>query len=168
MRIVKHRLLEMIPALQVFLDVDGKRCYPSLLCPHALTSAFTIVCADLEEIDKLELYVERTSTVIVYCSDGYFRSCNCMRELIASTVKQKPVIALVDPEATKGGLSLDQVHAQLMNAEPEHFPRWNFDAEETPRAQALYDHLFMSDPIDWNRTQSHASELWAAQTPATG
>ena len=61
---------------------------------------------------------------------------------------------LVDPEATKGGLSLDQVHAQLMNAEPEHFTTWNFDAEETPRAQALYDHLFMSDPIDWNRARN--------------
>jgi hypothetical protein len=42
MRIVKQRLLEMIPDVQVFLDVD-----------------------DLEEIGDLEGYIERSLSVLV-------------------------------------------------------------------------------------------------------
>ena len=53
MRIVKQRLLEMIPELVVFLDVD-----------------------DLEDIENLGQYIERTSTVLVFCSQGYFQSKN--------------------------------------------------------------------------------------------
>ena len=47
MRIVKQRLVEMLPDIRCFLDVD-----------------------DLEEIGDLEGYIDRTSTVLVYCSNG--------------------------------------------------------------------------------------------------
>ena len=39
-----------------------------------------------------------------------------MRELVASTRKMKTIIALLDPDTSKGGLSLAQVHAQLLEA----------------------------------------------------
>lgn len=47
MRIIKQRLLEMVPNLSVFLDVD-----------------------DLQEIGDLEGYIDRTRTVLVVCSQA--------------------------------------------------------------------------------------------------
>ena len=51
MRVVKQRLLELLPDLNVFLDVD-----------------------DLEDISDLEGYVARSHRVLVFCSTGYFES----------------------------------------------------------------------------------------------
>jgi len=128
MRIVKQRLVEMIPDLVVFLDVD-----------------------DLKEIGDLEGYIDRTSTVLVYCSKGYFTSKNCMRELVASTVKQKPIIALIDPDASRGGLSLVEVQAQLTEADAL-YEKWGFNTEAGAlHGKALKDHLFAHEPIEWNR-----------------
>ena len=127
MRIVKQRLLEMIPDLKAFLDVD-----------------------DLEEIGGLEGYIERTSTVLVFCSKGYFISKNCMRELVSTVQTQKPIIALMEPEALHGGLTTAEIHIQLIEAEG-HYEKWGFQRETTPTGQALYDHLFAHDAIEWNR-----------------
>ena len=53
MRVIKQRLLEMIPGLQIFLDVD-----------------------DLEDIANLGGYIDRSDAILVYCSRGYFESKN--------------------------------------------------------------------------------------------
>jgi len=128
MRIVKQRLLEMIPNLSCFLDVD-----------------------DLEEIGDLEGYIDRTSTILIYCSRGYFTSKNCMRELVSSTVKQKPIIALVDLEASRGGLTLEEVQSQLVDADA-FYDKWAFNNEsDAPRAKSLYEHLTAYESIEWNR-----------------
>ena len=127
MRIVKQRLFEMMPDLVVFLDVD-----------------------DLEEIGDLEGYIERTQTVLIYCSDGYFRSQNCMRELVSSTVQQKPTIALLDMDMARGGLTQQQVHQRLLLAE-DSYERWDFDRNETPSGRELYEALFATEPIEWTR-----------------
>ena len=50
MRVVKQRLKEMVPDLEVFLDVD-----------------------DLEEIGDLEGYIKRSRIILVYCSNGCVR-----------------------------------------------------------------------------------------------
>ena len=126
MRIVKQRLLEMLPDARVFLDVD-----------------------DLEEIGDLEGYIDRTATVLVYCSRGYFTSKNCMRELVAATKTQTPIIALVDPDSSRGGLSVDEVQTQLEEANG-YYGKWGFDAAAPP-GQDLYKHLFASDAIMWSR-----------------
>ena len=68
MRIVKQRLLEMIPGMRVFLDVD-----------------------DLEDISDLEGYISRSLAVLVFCSAGYFESRNCIRELRSAMVHGKPL-----------------------------------------------------------------------------
>jgi len=128
MRIVKQRLLEMIPDLSVFLDVD-----------------------DLEEIGDLEGYIDRTSTVLIYCSKGYFTSKNCMRELVSSAAKQKPIIALIDPDASRGGMSLNEVKMQLVEAD-ELYAKWAFNEKPGAlRGEALYTHLFAHESIEWNR-----------------
>jgi len=128
MRVVKQRLLEMIPDLSIFLDVD-----------------------DLEIIGDLERYLDRTSTVLVYCSRGYFVSKNCMRELTHTTVKQKPTIALMDLDLSHGGLTLEGVQIGL-DAADAFYAKWGFNKEpEAPRAKLLYEHLTTHEPIEWNR-----------------
>jgi len=124
--------------------------------------------SDLEEIGDLESYIDRTSTILIYCSKGYFTSKNCMRELVASVNKQKELIAMVDPDASRGGLSLKEVHAQLLDADGMYV-KWGFRTEESvregqeertaewhksteyPGGQVLYDHLAAYEPIEWNR-----------------
>ena len=81
-----------------------------------------------------------------------------MRELVAATKKRKPIIPLVDLDESRGGLSLAQIRAQLLEAEAL-FGKWEFDAD-TPRGEALHTHLFASEPIEWNRSASLDLELW--------
>ena len=72
------------------------------------------------EIDDLEGYIERTEKVLIYCSKGYFQSKNCMRELVSTTTKRKSAIALIDPDALRGGLSVQEVRAQLLEVGGGH------------------------------------------------
>ena len=116
----------MIPELSVFLDVD-----------------------DLEEIGDLEGYIERTTTILVYCSRGYFTSKNCMRELVSSTKMRKPIIALIDSDASRGGLSLGEIQTQVLEADGM-YAKWEFNQNGLAGLE-LYDHLFAHDPIEWNR-----------------
>ena len=81
-----------------------------------------------------------------------------MRELVAATKKRKPIIPLVDPDEGRGGMSLAQIHTQLVEADAL-FDKWEFDAN-APRGEALHTHLFASEPIEWNRSASLDLELW--------
>ena len=132
MRVVKQRLREMVPELRVFLDVD-----------------------DLKEIGDLEMHVERSHTVLVFCSHGYADSKNCVRELRHATAKRKPLIALLEVEAKHGGVSQPQMCEQLMAAEAR-FPFWGLPergsaAGTAPGGVALATALFASEPIEWAR-----------------
>ena len=102
------------------------------------------------------------------CSKGYFQSKNCMRELVASVTLQKPVIALIDLDASRGGLSLEEVQAQLVDSD-KLAVKWAFAPPEAeylnkapngmeyqhayawPGGQALYESLTDAEPIEWNR-----------------
>ena len=64
---IKQRLREMIPGVQIFLDVD-----------------------DLEEIGDLEGYIERSQTVLLYLSAGYATSKNVYAERIQTTNQKRP------------------------------------------------------------------------------
>jgi len=127
MRVIKQRLLEMVPNFKVFLDVD-----------------------DLEEIDNLDKYIRRTRAVLIFCTDGYFASKNCMIELRASVKQGKLIIPLVDPDASKGGLTKQQVREQLIKAEESCFEKWGF-GDTGPSAEELFAALFVNEPIEWNR-----------------
>ena len=48
---------------------------------------------DLKEIGNIKGYIERSDTILVFCSKGYFGSQNCMRELVASKLSKKKIIA---------------------------------------------------------------------------
>ena len=140
MRIIKQRLQEMIPELRVFLDVD-----------------------DLEDIGNLEGYIERSAAVLVFCSQGYFQSKNCMRELRSSVQKGKPIVTLMDPDTKKGGLSEEEVKKTLLHGwtdewgehkTEEVWESWGFEAGPSPRdlIAALFPVGALKKPIvEWNR-----------------
>ena len=65
MRVVKQRLLEMLPEVHCFLDVD-----------------------DLEDISGLETYIQRSHTVLIFCSRGYFESKNVSRAFEPTVLKR--------------------------------------------------------------------------------
>ena len=81
---IKQLLREALPGLRVFLDVD-----------------------DLEDISNLEGYIAATDTVLVFISQGYFSSKNCMRELEATVQQGKRLILVRETELAKGGLTLE-------------------------------------------------------------
>lgn len=116
----------MMPGLSVFLDVE-----------------------DLEDISDLQGYIDRSQTILVYCSKGYFQSKNCMIELRSTVMKKKPIIALMDPESGRGGLTKEEVHTELVEADASYV-KWEFD-NDGPRGEALYTALFQIDYIEWNR-----------------
>ena len=135
MRIVKQRLLELVPALAVFLDVD-----------------------DLKEGRGAE-YVDRSNVVLVLVSNGYFHSPNCMRELLRADYDSKPIVSLLEREAKHGGLTPEEVRAQLVNADGRYvewglqqdMDEWGF---KRPEPEHLYRALFESEgatQIEWNR-----------------
>ena len=106
-------------------------------------------CADLEDIGDLEGYIAATEDVMIFCSKGYFQSKNCMRELRSAVALGKRIFALLEPEPSHGGLSLDEIAAQLLAADA-HYDKWGFGGEE-PRGAALHEALLASEPIEWNR-----------------
>ena len=77
-----------------------------------------------------------------------FHSKNCIRELIATAKKNKPVITLIEPDKSRG-LSVQQVHEQILQA-AEHCKDWGID-DAAPHGQSLIDHVFANEPIEWNR-----------------
>ena len=72
---------------------------------------------------------------------------------------QKPMIALMEPESSHGGLSLEQINTQLVEAEAS-YSKWGFP-QTTPLGQALYEHLFAGDSIEWNRKRHGGTQMTA-------
>lgn len=89
MNILKRRLLEVLPEMRAFLDVDDLR---------EGTGAEMIYCSRV---------------VLVFCSEGYLDSKNCQRELVHAVASQRRVIALHEPEEQHGGLSHEALVSQL-------------------------------------------------------
>ena len=155
MRIVKQRLLEMLPDARVFLDVD-----------------------DLKEGKGAE-YVDVSAVSLVLCTAGYFQSPNCMREILRAVVTGKPIVALLEPEAKHGGLKQEEIRAQLLEADG-NYVKWGLAKEVeswgfvTPTAAVLFAALFAREPIEWNRIGAlsrsvsrhhHASRIAKAKRP---
>jgi len=65
----------------------------------------------------------------------------------------KPIISLVDLDQSRGGLSLEQVSEQL-DAADALYENWGFNLqgnEKSMSGRMLHAHLFMAEPIEWNR-----------------
>ena len=143
MRIVKQRLLEMLPDALVFLDVD-----------------------DLQ-VGRGAEYLDKSAVVLILVSEGYFNSPNCMRELLRAFVTGKPIVVLAEPDSKKGGMTSEQVMQQLREAEapykkhgeefPSKYVMWGLAREvegwgyHMPSADVLHTALFDVEPIEWIR-----------------
>ena len=137
MRIIKERLQLMLPSARTFLDVD-----------------------DLATGKGAE-YVDVSQVTLVFCSQGYFGSANCMRELLRAVLTSKPIITLLEPEVRRGGLTTDQILEQLREADSQ-YESWGLAQEvrgwaaaeglgAMPSADELYAALFAAEAIEWNR-----------------
>ena len=72
-----------------------------------------------------------------------------MIELRSSVSMRKPILALVDPDSSRGGLTQEQVFQQLVETDAR-YAKWGFDTDG-PRGAELYAALFAREPIEWNR-----------------
>ena len=160
MRVVKQRLLEMLPGVRVFLDVDD-------LQGKQGTGA---------------TFVAASSTVLVGCSHGYFggnhpASKPCIAELLTAIALGKPLIALIEVEDKHQPLTRAQLRAQMAALDApqrtaadgqEHrsmYAQWNLlgqlveafgPAPHTPPVgEQMYGRVFAHEPIEWNRLGSY-------------
>ena len=147
MRAVKLRLVEMMPEAIIFLDKD-----------------------DLKHGAGAD-YVDKSSSVLAMCTVEYFRSRACARELFRAVLQGKPLIALLEPDERRGGLSRQAIAHLLISARfpivgassssPETHTwtaQWALDGEvlewgfpATPTGEQILSALFMDPPIEWNR-----------------
>ena len=68
------RLLQLhLPQLKLWLDVDS-----------------------LDDVDRLEEYIAQSAVIVIFYSEGYFRSKNCRREFYKAVELKKPIIVLYD------------------------------------------------------------------------
>ena len=84
---IKRQLCLLLPGASIFLDVD-----------------------DLEDIGKLEEYVEATGVIMIFVSGGYFKSRNCLREAKCTLEKRKPIVLVHDPG--KSLIPLETIQAE--------------------------------------------------------
>ena len=142
MRIIKARLLEALPSCKTFLDVDN------------LKSG-----SGTAEVDKSEC-------ILVFCTKAYFEKKNSMKELYRAVVQRRPVIAVLEPDATQdGGLDRAAVEALITNSKLDKFKlrsKWAEWKEEGALLPAAFqDHapdgaecaaaLFATPAVEWNR-----------------
>ena len=134
MRVIKTRLKEMIPEVQVFLDVDqlasGSSDYP---------------------------HIDMSDVVLCYLTKNWFTSFPCVREITRAMVMREEVatrlkadksgeksdksgekcpprlIALIEPDGSDqhGGMTIDQVKTKLLS--PEYRERLKKDMEPEVR-----------------------------------
>ena len=159
MRVVKQRLVELMPDVRVFLDVDN-----------------------LEEGAGAE-YIDRSECVLAFCTRKYFNSRACARELMRAVLQGKPIIAVLEPEQNdeKGGLTVAECKAFLLDAsytsckppanqgtppkDRNWCSRWELDGEvkkwgidwgrgenlATPTPQEVAEAVFGEQPLEWSR-----------------
>ena len=60
-----------------------------------------------QDIGSLEAYVDASQVIQFFCSSGYFKSKNCLREVQSTLDKGKEITLMADPE--KGGASLEVI-----------------------------------------------------------
>jgi hypothetical protein len=87
--VIKRQLLRMVLGLRIFLDVD-----------------------DLEDIGAIEKYVGESMIILVFLSRGYFNSRNCLREITAAMLHDKPLLLVLEPNEAKGGLTLEEARQE--------------------------------------------------------
>jgi hypothetical protein len=141
MRIVKARFLEALPSCRTFLDVDD------------LKSG-----SGTAEVDQ-------SNCILVFCTAQYFTKQNSLKELYRAVVQRRPILAMLEPDATQeGGLNQAAVEALITNTALDKFKlrkkwvEWKEQGSLLPNAFAhapdeadVRAALFAIPPVEWNR-----------------
>jgi len=72
-----------------------------------------------------------------------------MIEIRSSCMQGKPILALMEPDVHRGGLSKDAVRKQLLDADA-NYGKWGFGSDG-PNGAMLCEALFAQEEIEWNR-----------------
>lgn len=115
-KLLKSKLRQVNRKLMIFLDVD-----------------------DLEDEGKAAEHIDRSSWMLVLCSEAYFKSSNCMRELRRAVAKGVPLVALVDPHT-----DIERLKRALATGGRAR--------SSGPTADELAQALFGAAPVEWDRT----------------
>jgi len=143
MRIVKTRLRELLPDVEVFLDVDnlgGGKDHP---------------------------HIDVSNYVLCYCTRRWFTNLPCVREIVRAVLRKKPCIALLEPdtsdqyaghtetEARRILLSDDYIQGNIKTQMEKQVKDWRWEWDmpelEIPSGQQIIDVLFASAPVVWYR-----------------
>ena len=141
MRIVKTRLREMLPDVQVFLDVDNLGG------------------------GKDHTHIDVSNVCLCYLTQLWFKNKPCIREIVRAVLRKKPIIALLehDTSDTEGGhteaecrriLRSDAYRSRLEHWMTSIVANWEKEWEEdleVPTAEAIEAALFASKPLIWYR-----------------
>ena len=140
-RIIKERLAECVPSCRTFLDVDD-----------------LVTGSGTTEVDKSEC-------ILVFCTRSYFAKRNAMKELYRAVVQRRPILAILEPDASQdGGLNQAAIEAliteELLNQhglgvkwdEWMEGNKW-VSASGLRRASAseVRAALFRLPPVEWHR-----------------
>ena len=108
-------------------------------------------------------YVDVSNVVLCFCTEKYFQSRACAREIFRAVLRGKPLIAMLEPDASRGGLTRAAIEALLTTARyPPHdqtwAAKWALDGEvqawgyaAIPTCEQIVAALFALPPIEWNR-----------------
>ena len=137
---------------------------PSPLSPSPLTDK-----DDLKAGAGAE-YIDVSSVVLCFCTEKYFQSRACAREIFRAVLQGKPLIAVLEPDAARGGLQPDAIKALLTKdrfrlhnqkegaADQSWASNWALDSEvrewgfpAAPTGEDIVAALFHDDPIEYNR-----------------
>lgn len=81
----------MVEGAKIFLDVDN-----------------------LEDIGKLEAYIQGSDVVLVLLTRDYLSSKNCRRELVETFRIEKPLLLVVETDPGKGAVSLLSLETEMV------------------------------------------------------
>lgn len=135
---IARQLKLLLPQINIWLDVDS-----------------------LEDISRLEESIQDSAAVLVFLSDGYFRSANCRRELYAALASAKPIIAVREVDKGKGGATVEELkaecHLHCIDESPAGYPAYRGPEESIAR-------VFAVEPIEWVRLGAYQLETLKAIT----
>lgn len=153
MRVVKDRLREMVPRLEVFLDVDeltavrqdvshvgsgGRNAVGHKV--HGVVGENTRE-GRRREAEYVDEAIMNCGMLLAFCTHEYLNNRACARELVRAVLLDRPVCVLVEPEVSRGGMSAAQclqvvLHDRYAPLDNDHAPatltwteRWALDAE---------------------------------------
>ena len=110
--------------------------------------------------------MDRSEAILIFCTSSYLEKKNALKELYRAVCQRRPIIALLEPDATQeGGFDQAFVEARITDELLDRFrlrrkwQEWKDDGEllpsaflsRAPDANDVRAALFSTPPIEWNR-----------------